>query len=230
MISVCTVTAYFLRNAGQRWSDYGACWNRKVLRKIVVGLLSGCLLAFGWAGVIWYWAPFQWKSNNELAIGSLVGSIAATCAMGIAEEVGYRSFGTERALRFGGITGAVLIPSSIFVLVHIAGGVPWLAGLLVVGSCSATYGLLMLMTRSLPLVAAFHIGNNLVQDTFLRTSSGSIVTVVYAHPTQAQNHSLEIWLGMAIVNCMALGALVALGKRGGRKAVRITGMPSVHCG
>jgi membrane protease YdiL (CAAX protease family) len=217
MVSVSFVTARFLRNAGQRWSDYGVSPRPDVIRKVIAGLSSGCALALVWVGVVWCLAPFQWEHNDELAAWPFIGSVIATFAIGIAEEVGYRTFGTIQALRLSGVSGALLIPTAIFISAHVAGGMPWMAALLVVGSCSALYGILLLITRSLPLVAAFHVGNNLVQDAVLRTSRTSIAKLLYADPARAQQHSLQIWFGIAIVNLVLFAVLFALRKRITRK-------------
>jgi membrane protease YdiL (CAAX protease family) len=81
----------------------------------------------------------------------------------------------------------------------------WLPALLVVGSGGLMYASLMLATRSLPFVVAFHIANNLGQDALLRTSDASIWHPVLRQPESAASHSLEIWLGMAVLNLAVAG-------------------------
>jgi len=71
------------------------------------------------------------------------------------------------------------------------------------------YGCLMLATRSLPFVAAFHIANNLGQDALLRTSTGSLWKPVF-HTEVATASQPAIWLGMMLLNLLvAAGAWLA---------------------
>jgi membrane protease YdiL (CAAX protease family) len=99
------------------------------------------------------------------------------------------------------------LPSLLFAAMHMTGGMPWLAALCVVASCGLLYGTLMLATRSLPFVAAFHVANNLLQDAVLRPGEGSLFAPVFrAGPADAIEHSLQIWLSMFVLNA-ALAAL-----------------------
>jgi membrane protease YdiL (CAAX protease family) len=85
---------------------------------------------------------------------------------------------------------------------------PWLAALCVVASCGLLYGTLMLATRSLPFVAAFHVANNLLQDAVLRPGEGSLFAPVFrGGVADATEHSPRIWLCMLALN-VAVAALV----------------------
>lgn len=176
----------------------------------MIGMIGGLVLGCAWAASVWLQAPFRMKSNPGVNAVHLIFAVIATFAIGIgiAEEAGYRSYGMEQARKAGGPGGALIIPTSIFVLAHIAGGVPWQAALLVVGTCSILYGALMMATRSLPLVAAFHIGNNLVQDWVLRASNDSLWQVHFQDISTAEHSSMRMWWGIASLN-VAMIALIA---------------------
>lgn len=205
MALVVGVTWLYLRRDGLSWSRYGVSADARGATACLTGLAGGSLLALLWTLIVWAWAPFHWQPNPALRMDALLAGALAALAMGIAEEVGYRSYGLERLyIRYGAAVG-VLAPSAVFVLAHLSGGMPWLAGLLVVGSCSLLYGSLMLATRSLPLVTAFHVANNLVQDALLRTGTGSLWQPVFRNAEAPQRHQLAIWVSMAIVN-LALAA------------------------
>ena len=207
MALVTGVTWLYLRRDGLRWSRYGVSADARGATACLTGLAGGCLLALLWALIVWAWAPFRWQPNPALRMEALLTGALAALAMGIAEEAGYRSYGLERLyLQYGAVV-SVLAPSAVFVLAHLSGGMPWLAGLLVVGSCSLLYGSLMLATRSLPFVTAFHIANNLVQDALLRTGTGSLWQPVFQSADAPQRHQLAIWMSMALVN-LALAAWV----------------------
>jgi len=187
-----------------------------------LGLLGGVALATGWAAVVWFWAPYRLTPNPQLTAATFAMGTAATLAIGIAEEVGYRSYGMRRLHEGYGAAAAVLLPTAIFVLAHVAGGVPWLAGLTVIGTASVLYGCLMLATRSLALVAAFHIGNNLVQDAALRTSAGSLFVSSFADPERAQAAGPAIWSSMAALNLAVAFAVLAWHRSRTRKRSQFT--------
>jgi membrane protease YdiL (CAAX protease family) len=227
MASVCGVTTYFLRRAGERWDNYGVEWSAKVVAKVAWGIVGGLLVAWGWAEVVRLQTPFRLEINPSPNVLRVIFGVIAAFAIGIGEEVGYRSYGMEQARRASGLVGALLIPTSIFVLAHVIGGVPWQAGLLVVGTCSLLYGVLMIATRSLPLVAAFHIANNLFQDAVLRTSADSLWQAHFQNLNQAQRSALHIWWSIALVNVATIGAVTVWRKKQAQR-IRRAHPPSRH--
>lgn len=201
MLFVVMLTTFHLRRDRLSWSRYGvSAQPRRVLACALAGFAGGLLLALGWAGIVRYWAPFHWQANPTLRWDVLISGTVASLAIGVAEEVGYRSYGMERLYQAYGAAAAVVLPTLIFVAAHLAGGMAWLPGLLVVGSGGLLYACLMLATRSLPFVAAFHIANNVAQDALLRTSEGSLWQPVFRDPAQAPSNGLPIWLSMAALN------------------------------
>ncbi|WP_343222484.1 type II CAAX endopeptidase family protein [Lysobacter sp. ISL-50] len=200
MVLVVGVTWFYMRRDGLRWFRYGVSVDARAAIACLTGMVGGSLLALLWALIVWVWAPFHWQSNPTLRMDALLAGALAALVMGVAEEVGYRSYGLERLYIQYGAVVSVLASSAVFVLAHLTSGMPWLAGLLVVGSCSLLYGSLMLVTRSLPLVTAFHIANNLVQDALLRTGAGSIWQPVFQNADAPHRHQMAIWVSMALVN------------------------------
>lgn len=202
LVLVAALTWFYLRRDGLRWRRYGIVAGVSTVRRSLLGLSGGMALALAWAAIVAFWTPFEWQSNPAMTVRALIMGSASTLAIGMAEEIGYRSYGMERLSITFGPLAAVLLPSLLFAAVHTSGGMPWTAALLVVGSCSALYGALMLLTRSLPLVAAFHIGNNLVQDALLRTSEGSLWMPVFRSVEGSASRGLAIWSSMAILNLL----------------------------
>ncbi len=207
MLLIVAVTWLYLRRDGLNWSRYGISTDARYAAACFIGMAGGSLLALLWALIVWVWAPFHWQFNPALRADALLMGVLAALAMGVAEEVGYRSYGLERLYVQYGAVVSVVVPSMVFVLAHLSGGMPWLAGLLVVGSCSLLYGSLMLATRSLPFVTAFHIANNLIQDALLRTGAGSLWQPLFQNAEAPHRHQAAIWTSMAIVN-LALAACV----------------------
>lgn len=200
MIMVVALTAFYLHRDHLSWSRYGVSAQPRTLVYGLAGFAGGLLLALGWAGIVGFWAPFQWQMNPMLRWDVVITGTVASLAIGVAEEVGYRSYGMERLYHDHGAIKAALLPTIIFVAAHLAGGIAWLPGLLVIGSGGLLYASLMLATRSLPFVAAFHIANNVAQDALLRTSEGSIWKPVFRDSAQAHSNGLPIWLCMAVLN------------------------------
>lgn len=197
---VCGLTRQFLRRDGLSWSRYGICRDRSAARLSLVGLAGGLVLVLGWSGVVAACAPFHWRMNPTFSVPALLSASLATVAIGIAEEVGYRSYGMERFHARYGPGAAALVPTLVFAAAHLSGGMGVLPAVLVVGSAGLMYASLMLATRSLPFVAAFHIANNLGQDALLRTGAGSLWTPEFRDPLGAESNAAWIWVGMAAIN------------------------------
>lgn len=210
MCLVVALTWVYIRRAGMGWQRYGV--GRHAWRYGWGGLVAGLALAAAWSIPVFLVVPFHWAANEAFRWTAFALGTGASFGMGIAEEVGYRTYGMDRLLNVSGPFAALLVPTAVFAGVHVAGGVPWLAGLLVVGSSSVMYGCLMLATRSLPFVAAFHIANNLGQDALLRTSSGSPWKPVF-HADVATASQPAIWLGMMVLNLLVASAAWVVWRR-----------------
>ncbi len=200
MVSVVFLTTVYLRRDGLRWSRYGVSLASHALKRCALGLACGLALSLAWVVIVACWAPVSMAGQSALRWEAVVTGTLASFAMGIAEEVGYRSYGMERLRQDYGLIAALTIPTVIFVLAHKAGGVSWLPAVLVVGSSGLLYASLMSMTRSLPLVAGFHIANNVAQDALLRTSDGSLWMPVFRDVALAESHGPGIWTCMALLN------------------------------
>lgn len=190
----------FMKKQAIGWRRYGVSASAKACRLALIGFMGGIALACAWAAIVWLWAPYALNPNPAFSIRALVLGTLATLLMGVAEEVGYRTFGLELLERGFGPAVAVVLPSVLFAVMHTTGGMPWLAAFSVVGSCSVLYGTLMLATRSLPLVAAFHIANNLLQDAAIRTGEGSLLKPSFNVPTGDSAPSANIWLCIMATN------------------------------
>lgn len=219
MCSVILMTSAFLSRSRQKWSEFGVSLSKQSAARLFYGLVGGICVASLWTLVVYLNAHFHFERNPDFSPWAALVSLVATVGIGIGEEVGYRTFATREIFAVAGILPSLLLPTLIFVSVHLLGGMPLMAGILVVGTSSILYGALMLVTRSLPLVAAFHIANNLVQDTLLRTSSASLLAPQYEHNVQNFAVDLRIWIGMALVNVAV--ALVLLRQLDTRRSKQV---------
>lgn len=212
LLLVLWVTWLFLRRAGMSWGRYGITSDAHSARYAITGLASGLALALVWAASMWFWAPYTLELNPTFSPRVFILSTLATIAIGIAEEIGYRTYGFECLEKGFGQAMAVALPSLLFAAMHTTGGMPWLAALCVVGSSSVLYGVLMLATRNLPFVAAFHIATNLLQDAVMRTGNGSFFLTSFSAPERLTDQSTRIWISMMAVNVL-VAACVWRGRR-----------------
>lgn len=90
----------------------------KVLKKNVVGILSGILAGVIANATVIVLLTKVFKMNNELGISLLSKSITAPIAIGLTDELGGISSITVFAVILSGIIGAVIAPT-IFKLLHI---------------------------------------------------------------------------------------------------------------
>lgn len=212
MTGVTAITAAYLRRAGIAWSDFGV--RRGALASACSGgAVLGLLLGMAWVGVVYWIAPFEIHWNSRIVAPLWLAASIGTVAMGIAEEVGYRSFALHELRLRTGYWPAVLIPTVLFAASHFAGGVPWQAAVLVVGSASVLFSVVMLETRSLPLVIALHAASNLVQDNVLRPSIDSSAFTLISVSGPAQAVQSKIWFAMMAVNVLATAVVLAWGRR-----------------
>jgi len=195
LIVMCLVVALtwaYLRRAGIGWRRYGV--GRHSWRYGLGGLAAGLALAAAWSIPVFLVVPFHWATNETFSGTAFALATGASFGIGIAEEVGYRTYGMDRLLDVSAPLAALLIPTAVL------------------GSSSVMYGCLMLATRSLPFVAAFHIANNLGQDALLRTSAGSLWKPVF-HADVAAASQPAIWLGMMLLNLLVASGALAIWRR-----------------
>jgi membrane protease YdiL (CAAX protease family) len=211
MAAVVGITHAFLVRAGRRWSEFAG--SGRPGATLAKGALGGVLLAVGWLAVIFWLSPYELGWNRGLVASQFLAASLGTVAMGIAEEVGYRSFGLLETRRIAGNGAAIALSTAVFVAAHVAGGVPWPAALLVVGSASVLFAVLMLETRNLPLVIALHVATNLVQDNTLRGSAAASLFSARAVSPAAADHEIAIWGAMAAMNLAAAAVVFASVRR-----------------
>jgi hypothetical protein len=212
MALVLALTHSFLRRDLLAWSDFGVRAPGLPVT-ILSGIAWGSLLAGAWFAAVWLITPFELEVNPQVRALHFVAASAGTIAMGVAEEVGYRSYGLRALKERGGYWMAALLPSAIFVAAHVAGGVPWLAGVLVVGSASVLFAVVMLETNQLPIVVALHVTTNILQDNLLRTSpDSSLLHATFAREVVDADR-ISTWAALALINTLAVIGTIAWSRR-----------------
>ena len=103
--------------------------------------------------------------------------------------------------------------SSLFALLHVQGGVPWLSVLAGVLTSGLVFGAIFARWRSVPLALGFHVATNIVQDTSgLRTSAASLFAPAY--PAPALHSGTRILVGIALVNVLLAASILTIARGG----------------
>jgi membrane protease YdiL (CAAX protease family) len=125
----------------------------------------------------------------------------------LGEELVYRGYLFLLLMRSYGVALAILSTSILFTLLHIQAGVPWPNAIAGVLTSALLYAALFVRWRSVPLVLAFHVGMNVMQEAFgLRTSGLTVFVPAYgAKATAAQ--SIAVLAVAAAIN-LSLAAAV----------------------
>jgi membrane protease YdiL (CAAX protease family) len=212
MALIVAITHGFLRRENRTWREF--CVMRAALPASVLrGVALGMALALAWSIALYVFIPYSVAANSGLSIAAFVAASLGTVGMGIAEEVGYRTYGLLGLRTRLGYTAAVLSTTALFVAAHVAGGVPWLAALCVVGTASVLFAVLMVETRNLPLVVAVHVASNLVQDNVLRTSGQASLLEMHTLAPAGASDTARVWVAMGAINLLTAAAVLAWRRR-----------------
>ena len=210
------LTLRFLRLDGMSLSQLGLSSADHRLARLGIGFLAGSVLTLIWVVIVTVTTDAAWHSNPEFRAIVLVGACAFAFFNNVGEELVYRGYAFVRlADRFGPYLAA-LSTTSLFALLHLQAGIPWLSVLAGVFSSGLIFAAIFARWRSVPLALGFHVATNIVQDASgLRTSAASLFTLTFP-PTSANAGALTLG-SIALVNLiLAAGILVTVP----RKSVR----------
>ena len=208
------LTTRFLRADRMSLSDLGLSAADSRLAHLVVGFLGGTALTGLWLAIVAVTTGAIWHPNPAFSGISLLGACAFNFFNNVGEELVYRGYAFVRlAQRFGPYV-SVVATSSLFALLHLQAGLPWLSVLAGVFTSGLVFGAIFARWRSVPLALGFHVATNIVQDVSgLRTSAASLFAPAYG--MTAVGASAVTLAGIAFVNLLlAFGILVnAPGRR-----------------
>ena len=202
------LTTRFLRADGISLSDLGLGAGDSRLAHLGVGFLAGSVLTGLWIGIVTAFANATWHPNPAFRTLTLFTTCAFNFFNNVGEELVYRGYAFVRlADRFGPYV-TVVATSSLFALLHLQSGLPWLSVVAGVLTSGLVFGAIFARWRSVPLALGFHVATNIVQDASgLRTSAASIFAPVY--PASAADSGTRILAGIALINfLLAVGILI----------------------
>jgi membrane protease YdiL (CAAX protease family) len=206
------LTTRFLRLDGLSLSDLGLGSSDNRLVYFGVGLLAGSMLTAVWVGIVAVFTDATWHLNPGFRASTLLFACAFNFFNNVGEELVYRGYAFVRlAERFGPYV-TVVATSSVFALLHLQGGVPWLSVLAGVLTSGLVFGAIFARWRSLPLALGFHVATNIVQDASgLRASAASLFAPTY--PPSTLGSGTQILVGIAFVNVLLAVGILTIARR-----------------
>jgi len=207
------LTTRFLRVDGMSPSDLGLGAADSRLAHLGVGFLAGSVLTGLWIGIVTVFTSATWHPNPAFGAMTLLAACAFNFLNNVGEELVYRGYAFVRlADRFGPYV-TVVATSSLFALLHVQGGVPWLSVLAGVLTSGLVFGAIFARWRSVPLALGFHVATNIVQDASgLRTSAASLFAPAY--PPTTLDSGTRILVGIALVNVLLAVSILTLARGG----------------
>jgi membrane protease YdiL (CAAX protease family) len=177
--------------------------------RLAVGFVAGSALTMLWLGIVTVMTGATWHLNPAFRGVTLVTACAFNFFNNVGEELAYRGYAFVKvADRFGAYI-AVVATSSIFALLHLQGGVPWLSVLAGVFTSGLVFGAIFARWRSVPLALGFHVATNIVQDfSGLRASAASVFAPTY--PATATGAGGRILIGIALINLVVAVGILTL--------------------
>lgn len=173
-----------------------------------VGFLSGCALVGVWFTIVTTASGATWHLNPGFRGLALLGACAFALFNNIGEELIYRGYAFVRLAERYSPAVALVTTSSLFALLHLQAGLPWLSVLAGVLTSGLVFGAIFARWRSLPLALGFHVATNIAQNTSgLRLSAASVLAPAF--PPQAAAAGSSILAGIALVNLLlTIGILI----------------------
>ena len=102
--------------------------------------------------------------------------------------------------------------STVFALLHLQAGLPWLSVLAGVFTTALVFGAIFERWRSLPLALGFHVATNIVQDASgLRTGAASLFQPAY--PAPVGGGEWTILASVATLNLLLAAGILFIARR-----------------
>jgi membrane protease YdiL (CAAX protease family) len=176
------LNVFFLRRSDATLLSIGIKSLSSSFKDCIKGIAGGIVLVFAWVLlVILFLSPelhIQFPNNWW----SLLNLLLFYFFNNAGEELAYRAYAFLRIELFGGRLAAIIGTSTLFALLHIQGGLPWLNAIAGVFTTALLLGAIFARYKSVPLVLGFHYATNIGQDIFgLRKTPLSFVNLNYTN-------------------------------------------------
>ena len=203
----------FFSAEGRSLAEIG--FDRPALRigQALIGFVAGGLLVGIWALVLMAVIPVSWRIAATFSVGAVAGPITFAIFNNAGEELVYRGYLFLLLSRSYGRVVAVIATCSLFTLLHIQGGVPWLSAVAGVFTSALVFSALLVRWRSVPLVLGFHVATNVLQELLGLRASAMNLFVPISRATVSEAESCEILGATAIINTAIALAIFAFPRR-----------------
>jgi len=192
----------FLRSEGRSLADLGFDAPAVRIQQTTFGFVAGAFTAGAWALAFWAVTSVPWRMTPAFNSMAAAGSLTFIVFNNFAEELVYRGYLFLLMSKVYGPPVAIIGTSILFAFLHIQGGVPWQSVVAGVLTSGLLFAVLFNRWQSVPLVLAFHVATNVVQEIFgLRVSA---LTLVVPRQTVAMTalQSYAVLGLVALINCI----------------------------
>jgi membrane protease YdiL (CAAX protease family) len=173
-ISVALIVAiswFCLKLEGNNLSSLGLRFNVKFLSEFSIGTLLGILIIVFAALIINFFSGLAWVRNHQINLGDLFYALIPFLAISLYEELLFRGYAFQRAVRGLGNTTALLLFGLFFIIAHWNNpgmtGSALALGSLNIGLASILLGLAWIKTGSMALPFGIHLGWNWAEGSLL---------------------------------------------------------------
>jgi membrane protease YdiL (CAAX protease family) len=200
----------FLRSDGQTLAVLGFGAPRLRVLEIAIGFVAGALVVGMWAVVLWAVLAASWKMANPFNSTIAIGAFTFIIFNNAGEELLYRGYLFLLLARSYGRAVAVIFTCGLFTLLHIQGGVPWPNAVAGVLTSALLYAALFVRRQSVPLVLAFHVAMNVMQELIgIRISGLTLFTPIYSEKVSATQSNTVLVLTAFINTALALAVFLS---------------------
>jgi len=169
--AILAVSWFCLKLEEESLHSIGLRFNYKFLLDFVLGTLIGVVLISVSALTIKFFGGFTWIRNSQVSLAALFYALISFLGVSLFEELLFRGYAFQRAIRGLGNTNALLVFGLFFVVVHWSN--PGMTGAtkvwasINIGLASVLLGLAWIKTRSLAMPFGIHLGWNWAQGSLL---------------------------------------------------------------
>jgi membrane protease YdiL (CAAX protease family) len=186
----------FLRSEGRSLMDLG--FDAPRLGRVTIGFLAGCLLVGAWALALRAGTSVAWHITPTFDPLAAFGSVTFAFFNNAGEELLYRGYLFLLLARSYGRAAAVIGTCSLFTLLHMQAGLPWPSAVAGVLTSALVFAALFVRWQSVPLVLAFHVATNVLQELLgLRVSALTLFVPTFeTKPSESQSHTVLAIIGL----------------------------------
>jgi len=161
-----------LKLEGNTLDSLGLRLNTRFLSEFFVGTILGILMIVFSALIIKSFGGLSWTRNHQTNSAALFYALIPFLAISLYEELLFRGYAFQRAIRGLGNTAALLLFGLFFVMAHLNNpgmteNDALLMGSINIGLASVLLGLALIKTGSLALPIGIHLGWNWAEGSLL---------------------------------------------------------------